>query len=61
VLVTLEPKGWLATASVEYEIDGYFENTIVVGKTYSIAELRQRAEVVKTHCTNKAVYFVALL
>lgn len=36
------------------EIDGYFENALVVGKTCSIAELRKKVAVTKTLCNNKA-------
>lgn len=34
------------------EIDGYFENELVAGKTCSIMELSRRVTVTKTHCTN---------
>lgn len=34
------------------EIDGYFENVLIIGKTCSISELRKKYEIAKTRCTN---------
>jgi hypothetical protein len=34
------------------EIDGYFDNVLIIGKTCSILELRKKYETAKTHCTN---------
>lgn len=34
------------------EIDGYFENVLIIGKTCSISELRKKYETAKTCCTN---------
>ncbi|AIQ51052.1 hypothetical protein D3C75_381570 [compost metagenome] len=34
------------------EIDGYFENVLLIGKTCSIIELKNMYIIVKSHCTN---------
>ncbi|MEK4106824.1 hypothetical protein [Paenibacillus odorifer] len=34
------------------EIDGYFENVLLKGKTCSIIELRNMYIIAKSHCTN---------
>ena len=34
------------------EIDGYFENVLIIGKTCSFSELRKKYEIAKTRCTN---------
>lgn len=34
------------------EIDGYFENVLITGKTCSISELKKKYKIVKTRCTD---------
>ncbi len=34
------------------EIDGFFENTLIIGKTCSIATLRDKYKIAKEQCTN---------
>jgi len=32
------------------EIDGYYENVLLIGKPYSISELRNQLVIIKGHC-----------
>lgn len=34
------------------KIDGFFEHAFLIGKTCSIADLKDKYEIVKTQCTN---------
>ncbi|MBY0217961.1 hypothetical protein [Paenibacillus illinoisensis] len=34
------------------EIDGYFENVLIIGKACSISELKMKYKIAKTRCTD---------
>lgn len=41
-----------AVMNVIVEIDGFYGNSLVVGKTCSITELRHKVDVTQSHCTS---------